>query len=570
MNGQDERISAMGVTPAMVYLVGAGPGDPGLITMRGIECLRLAQVVVCDRLVSRPLRRYAPDADWIDVGKCPDHHPVPQEQINTLLVEQARAGRVVVRLKGGDPFVFGRGGEEAQALVEAGIPFEVVPGVTSAVAVPAYAGIPVTQRGLTTSFAVITGHRSREVEDGVGMLDCAAMSAGPRVFLMGVNNLPKLVAQMLENGCPPETPVAVIEQGTTPWQKVRVGTLADIVERSADICPPAITVVGEVVRLREQLAWFDDRQRRPLLGLRILNTRPESSGDAGQGSGADEFSRRLAALGAEPVELPATRLVPVAEGGSLDLAIQRMAQAVLSSRAAATGEMYNPSEYLQGIAAAWDWVVFTSANAVRFFFERLYRLGYDGRILGGARLGAVGPATARALAEQRLQADFVPQRYSGLDWVSEAAGLDGKRILLPRSELADRSLVRALEQRGAVVDTVVAYSVETAPPDPDALQSLLEGRVDVVTLFSPSALRGLIAMIEMALGSVDGEPVPAGMGAPDLTARSIAILNQQIVACVGPVTASAARQFGIWVDISPEKFTSEGLLEALVRWRERL
>jgi uroporphyrinogen III methyltransferase / synthase len=538
-------------TAAMVYLVGAGPGDPGLITVRGVECLQMAQAVVCDRLVSRVLRRYAPDAEWIDVGKQPDHHPVPQADINRMLVEQARAGRVVVRLKGGDPFVFGRGGEEAQALVDAGIPFEVVPGVTSAVAVPAYAGIPVTQRGLTTSLAVITGHRSQDITDGLATLDCAAMSAGTRVFLMGVNNLPGLVARMIESGCSPETPAAIIEQGTTPHQKVRVGTLADIVERAADIRPPAITVVGEVVRLRQQLAWFEDLQRRPLLGLCILNTRPSDAGDPRQARGVDDFSRRLAALGAETLDLPATRLLPSVEGGDLDAAIRHMAGCGRDE--AGENRVSHPG-------CTFDWVLFTSANAVRFFFARLCSLGYDARILSGARLGTVGSATVSALAEQHLRTDFVPRRYTGLDWAMEAPALEGKRILLPRSEIADEALLHALQQRGARVEAVTAYRVAAATPEPQALQSLMDGQVDVVALFSPSALRGLLAMLE-------GQRPPGTIQPPGDWAA--AILNRQAVACVGPTTAQAAQQLGVRVDVTAQPFTADGLVEALVQWRGR-
>jgi uroporphyrinogen III methyltransferase/synthase len=565
-------------TKGVVYLVGAGPGDAGLITVRGVACLREAQVVVHDRLVSRALRRYAPAAEWIDVGKSPDHHPVPQEQINALLVERASVGQVVVRLKGGDPFVFGRGGEEAQALAAADIPFEVVPGVTSAIAVPAYAGIPVTQRGLTTSLAVITGHRSRDIEDGVATLDCAALGAGTRVFLMGVKELPRLVARLLESGCPPDTPAAVIEQGTTPRQKVRSGTLGDIVERAADIRPPAITVVGQVVALRQQLAWFDDPRRRPLLGMSILNTRPaESSDDFRMGgestaiSGATmpkyshseatqtrkgDFGQCLAALGAEVWEMPVTRLAAMPAGSDLHRAIARLAQA---------SEKRNPLE-----KPAWDWIVFTSANAVRFFFECVYAGGWDARILAGVRLGAVGPATAQALAAQRLRVDFMPQRYRGLDWAAQAPDLEGKRLLLPRSELALPDLVQALEQRGAKVEAITAYSVEHAPPDPEAMQALLEGKVDVVTFFSPSALHGLVAAIGKAIGSRESED-PTAIGFSDSAQApkrsDIEILNRQAVACVGTTTAEAARQLGLRVDVVAKNFTVDGLVKALVEWR---
>ena len=249
----------------IVYLVGAGPGDPGLLTLRGLECLQKADVVVHDRLANQQLLEYAAKAEIIDVGKRPDHHPVPQERINAILVEEARKGKVVVRLKGGDPFVFGRGGEEAQELAEAGIPFEIVPGVTSAIAVPAYAGIPVTQREMSCSVAFITGHCA-----GSKPLDVnwQALSQGvdTLVFLMGVHNLKLIVTSLLEAGRSPETPIALIERGTLPEQKVITGTLEDILEKAADIKPPAIIIIGEVVRLQSSLEWFKSNLELSLIG----------------------------------------------------------------------------------------------------------------------------------------------------------------------------------------------------------------------------------------------------------------------------------------------------------------
>jgi uroporphyrinogen III methyltransferase/synthase len=512
----------------IVYLVGAGPGDPGLITVRGLECLQQAQVVVFDRLVSPLLRRHAPQAVWIDVGKQPDHHPIPQEEINALLVKHARSGRVVVRLKGGDPFVFGRGGEEALALVDAGIPFEVVPGVSSAVAVPAYAGIPVTQRGMAASLAVITGHRSQGIDDIAGALDCAALSAGTRVFLMGVTNLSAIVQRMIESGCSPDTPAAVIQEGTTSHQKVIEGTLENIVERAAEIQPPAIAIVGEVVRLRQKLRWFDLPQARPLLGLRILNTRPQASLDR------DDLDERLANLGAEVLNLPATRIVPALDPSGLESAIHRLAQAA-------------------GQPGGYDWIVFTSANAVQFFFERIFALGYDARILPGVRLGAVGKATAQALAGYHLRADFTPTRFTGLDWAAQVGDLGGQRVLLPRSEIAPPDLVQALQAKGAQVETVVAYSVAPAEPDLQILQELIENKLDLAVFFSPSAVRGSIGMLEPACGR-EG---------------ALATLNRLTTACVGPTTSHAMEQAGVRVNLVAAEHTVEGLVEALVRWRLR-
>jgi uroporphyrinogen III methyltransferase/synthase len=505
----------------MVILVGAGPGDPGLITMRGVECLRLAQVVVYDRLAGRRLLRYAPQAEMIDVGKSPDHHPVPQAEINRILIEKASAGKLVVRLKGGDPFVFGRGGEEALALVEAGIPFEIVPGVTSAVAVPAYAGIPVTQRNLVTSFAIMTGHRAEESRRLRPKVDCSDVHADTRVFLMGVHNLDAIVKGLSDNGCPGDTPAAVISQGTTPQQAVVVGALADIVEKAAAIEPPAIIIVGEVVRLREQMRWFDHPARRPLLGLRILNTRPEESG------GLDELTAALAGLGAEVIEQPAFRLVPPPDPEPLDAAIRRLA------------------------GGGYDWILFSSANAVRFFFARLEAAGFDTRILAGVKIGATGSATGEALAGYHLKADFIPSRFSGADWAVEAGDLAGRRVLLPRSEAGMAGTVQALVERGAEVDAVTAYAPVPAEPEPEALAALLAGSVDLAVLFSPSAVRGLLEMLEQAAGPERMADLKRGLQ----------------TACIGPTTAAAAAGAGLQVAVVPKTYTVEGLVEALKQWR---
>jgi uroporphyrinogen III methyltransferase/synthase len=503
-----------------VYLVGAGPGDPGLITQRGIECLNQADVVLHDRLINRLLLRYAPRAKWINVGKRPDHHPVPQEQINTILIEQASLGQVVVRLKGGDPFVFGRAGEEALALVEAHIPYEVVPGVTSAVAVPAYAGIPVTQRDVAKSVAFITGHRSNK-ENGLEILDASALGADTLVFLMGVQNLPVIVKSLIESGRSPDTPVALIEQGTTPFQKTVTGTLKDILQRGAEINPPAVTVVGEVVRLREKLAWFENMADRPLLGLRVINT---SSFDSDR---HDLFSDRLRLLGAEVKDLPAIQIVSPPDTSDLDGAIQ---------------SMINGQKY--------DWILFTSASAVKFTLQRILDSGYDLRLLAGVRLGAVGDATAQSLWEYHLRTDFVPTRFTALELARQLDDLEGRRILLPRSQIANPELVDALEARGALVDTAVVYSTITVDPDPQTLSAFSDERVDLVTLFSPSAFRGLMEMLEQAFG----------------TERCLNILKNICLACIGPTTASAVEALDLEAEIVANMHTADGLVEAILKW----
>lgn len=502
----------------IVYLVGAGPGDPGLITVRGIECLQKAEVVVYDRLANHSLLAHARHAELIDVGKKPQHHRVPQEEINAILVEQAGQGKVVVRLKGGDPFVFGRGGEEAQALTEAGLPFEIVPGITSAIAAPAYAGIPVTHRGAACSLGIITGHRADPDPDPA--CDWSRLAQGPDtlVFLMGVHNLPQIVEQLIANGRTPDTPIALVERASRTSQKTAAGTLATIVKDAAHIRPPAAIIVGEVVRLRESLRWFDRPDRHPLLGLRVLNTRPLDQ--------AGDLSQRLMALGAEPVELPTTQTVPAADLGPLDAAIKAPIPT-------------------NGRPSSWDWLVFTSPNSVYFFFDRLLHLGFDVRVLAGVKLAGLGKATVEALRKYGLVPDLSLSRSGGEDITAEMGDMAGQRILVPHSNIAQPDLVGELRARGADVKTVVAYAIEPVPPHPAALSALLDGGIDVATFISPSAVTGLAAMLD---GHLVDLPSP-------LT-----------VACIGPATADAARALGMQVDVIARDYTIDGLLEALVQW----
>lgn len=517
----------------LVYLVGGGPGDPGLITLRAVECLQQAQVVVHDRLVNTSFLAYAPQAEWIDVGKRPDHHPIPQEEINAILVREAQLGKIVVRLKGGDPFVFGRGGEEAMALLEAGIPFDVVPGVTSAIAGPAYAGIPVTHRNVACSAVFITGHRADCGEDPTDGWRRAAQGADTLVFLMGVSNLPSIVRSAMEAGRPASTPVAVIERASLPTQRTVVATLADIVERAQEVRPPALIVIGEVAALRDQLRWFDLPDRRPLAGRRILNTRPlvflhgcrddvhqPKAFTAVTGS-RDAFSRAVRSLGGEAVSLPVKRLLPLEDPRPLDAAIANLARS----------------------AGEYDWVIFTSANAVDFFWQRLCALGYDARVFGGYRLAAVGPATASALQPYGLRADFVPTHFTGEALAAELEFQPGQRALLPRSEIAPQGWEQVLEARGLRVEAVPAYRVLPAAPEESALEALLAGKLDAAAFFSPSALQGLAEML--------------------LEKRLADLLSPLVVACIGPSTARAARTLGVRVDLAPEEHTAENMAAAL-------
>ncbi|MBI2940746.1 MAG: uroporphyrinogen-III C-methyltransferase [Chloroflexi bacterium] len=496
-----------------VYLVGGGPGDPKLLTLRGVECLAMAQVVVYDRLIDPRLLRHAPaDAERICVGKTKGHHTFSQDEINGLLVDRARSGRVVVRLKGGDPFVFGRGGEEAMALAAAGLPFEVVPGVTSAVAVPAYAGIPITHRHLTSSFTVVTGHEDPGKAESA--IDWARLAAGgdTLVFLMGMSNLPQIVAELVTHGRAATTPVALIRWGTLPEQETVVGTLADIVERAQarKLGPPAVIVVGEVVALRERLRWFDDR---PLFGHRVLVTRTREQ--------ASRLVALLEVAGARALEVPTIEVVPPADFAPLDAALSRLGE--------------------------YNWVVYTSANGVRFFFERLYQRGGDVRDLKGVRLAAIGPATAATLVERGLRVDFAPDEYVAEAVVAGlgARGVRAARVLVPRAAEAREALVNGLRALGASVDEVAAYQTRPAPEAGRAKELLAGGEVDTVTFTSSSTVRNVLA-------ALDGD---------------ISLLQRVTIACIGPITAQTAREAGVRVDVVAAEHTVAGLVEALISGR---
>ena len=509
------------MSTGVVYLVGAGPGDPGLITIAGLDRIREADVIVYDRLISDRLLDHARgDAKLIYVGKIPADvgdatgAPHDQDAINQTLVDRALEGRCVVRLKGGDPFVFGRGGEEAEALRAAGIPFEIVPGVTSAVAVPAYAGIPVTHRGVAVSFAVITGHEDPSKPDSAIDWKQLATAVDTLVFLMGVKNLPEIVGNLVANGRPETTPAAVIRWGTRPTQSTVIGTLADIAEcvAEAGLTPPAITVVGEVVRLRETLSWFESR---PLFGKHVLITRTRRQ--------ASNLARLLAAQGAIPVELPAIEIERVADSAPLTAAIDRLRD------------------------GGYAWCGFTSANAVELTFEHLAERGLDARSFGSTRVFAIGPATADALRSHGITADVVPDEYIAeavVETMREHVS-DGDVVLLPRAESARDELVTGLEALGATVDEIPVYRAALpSEPDPEALAAIREGRIDIVTFTSSSTVRNLLAILGTDAEALKGESRP-------------------LIACIGPITAETARENGLAVDLMAEEYTVEGLVEAL-------
>jgi len=483
-----------------VYLVGAGPGDPGLLTVRGAQVLATADVVVHDRLAEASLLDLAPTgSERIDVGKSPGG-PVHQDEINALLVERGRAGQQVVRLKGGDPFVFGRGGEEAAALLEAGVPFEVVPGVSAAVGVPAYAGIPVTHRGLSTSFTVVTGHSRHAVDDDIDW-ESLARVGDTVVVLMGVAHRAEIAARLMKGGAPPTTPVAAIRWGTRPDQRTVRTTLAEL--HACPLEPPVTMVIGQVATLH--LPWFESR---PLFGRRVVVTRARH-----QASGLVE---RLRAVGAETVEVPTIEIVDPDDGG------QTMAAVAARVR-----------EY--------DWVCFTSANAVERFLAHLR----DARALGDVRVAAIGPGTAAALAGAGIVADLVPDRSlaEGLveafpDPDADAGEVTGsRRVLLPQAAGARPVLADGLAAKGWTVEVVHAYRTVPAIPVPEVLTAA--GKADAIAFTSASTVAAYLA----AAGPAAVPPV---------------------VACIGPVTAAAAAVEGLTVAVTATDHTLDGLVAAIV------
>ncbi|MDO8673711.1 MAG: uroporphyrinogen-III C-methyltransferase [Dehalococcoidia bacterium] len=509
----------------IVYLVGAGPGDPGLITVKGLECIREADVLVYDRLASPDLLKEARlDAERVFVGKASSQHTLTQDQINKLIVDRAADGKVVCRLKGGDPFLYGRGGEEAEELIAAGLHFEVVPGVTSAIAVPAYAGIPVTHRDLTSSFAVITGHEDPNKIDSSIAWDKISTGIGTLVFLMGVENLSYIVEQLTKNGRPADTPVALIRWGTRMEQETVTGTLANIVEkvRKAKLRPPAVTIVGEVVGLRQKLRWFDNK---PLFGKRVLVTRTRDQASA--------LSSLLRSHGAYPVEFPTIKIEPPADFAQMDAAIERLGE--------------------------YDWVVFTSANGVKSMISRLASLGQDVRAFGKAKLSAIGPATAKELTRYGLRVDLMPEEYVAQSIIDRIGDVVGKRILLPRADIAREMLVVELNKRGAMVDEVAAYrTVQVDSMDAGIVQMLNDGVIDVITFTSSSTVQNFLSLLE-ANCELAGENRAQWLS--DL-------FSAVTIACIGPITAKTAVELGLRVDIVAEDYTIPGLVEAIVA-RER-
>ena len=490
------------------YLVGAGPGDAGLITRRGLDLLRSCDVVLHDRLVSPRLLDEVPDgAEVVFVGKSPDSPSMPQADIDAAIVKHARAGKRVVRLKGGDPVVFGRGADEAQALAAAGIPFEIVPGVTSATAVPAYAGIPVTHSGVSSSFTVLTAHESSDRPDARARWDHLALGADTLVLLMGVGSLRETCTRLVEAGRDPHEPCAVIERGTTNQQRIVAGDLESIAELAAEsgIEPPAITVVGRVVKLRAALDWFSSR---PLFGRRVVVTRSPAD--------APKLGDALVAGGAEVLYLPTIEIQDPPSWDEVDRSVRELA------------------------AGSYDWVVFSSGHGVQKLCERVGAADLDARVFGGTRIAAVGPATDRALRERGLRADLVPATFTGTA-MAEALGGGPGQILLPRPVDAPGEIVDALRSNGWKVTEVAAYVTATVTPTGEAARALASGQVDAITFASASSVRNLVAAVGSS-ASIKGGPK---------------------IVCIGPVTAAAAEEVGLAVDAVAADHTIEGLVRAV-------
>ncbi|WP_310551414.1 uroporphyrinogen-III C-methyltransferase [Paenibacillus glufosinatiresistens] len=504
-----------------VYLVGAGPGDARLITLKGLECIRKSDVLVYDRLASpRLLKWMKPGGEKIYVGKTTNRHTMKQEEINRLLVELALQGKTVTRLKGGDPTIFGRVGEEAELLRQHGVPYEIVPGVTSAIAVPAYAGIPVTHRDYASSLSIITGHESPDKLDQAIHWDKLTQATGTLIFMMGVAKIGYISSNLIKHGRPPETPVALVRWGTRAEQETLVGTLADIEAKvtALNFQSPAVIVVGEVVGQREKLQWAE---ALPLFGRRILVTRSRSQ--------ASELVERIEELGGEPYEFPVIETVP-----------PRSEERIAALREALSA------------LHTYDWVFFTSVNGVEFFFRHLAELRVDVRGLARARIAAVGPATAAALAERGLLAEELPGRFQA-EGLLETFGPDlvpGQKVLLPRGDLARNWLPEKLAELGLSVTEAQTYETVPVAEDDEELRKLLqEGGIHAVTFTSSSTVRNLLEALR-------------GMGFEE-PARA---LDGAAVACIGPVTAATAEEAGLSPKLLAKEATIVSLVEELCRW----
>jgi uroporphyrinogen III methyltransferase/synthase len=497
-----------------VYLVGAGPGDTGLLTLKGKACIERADVIVYDYLAADALLQCArADAELIYAGKKGGDHTLTQTEINALLVKKALEGNTVTRLKGGDPFIFGRGGEEIEALIDAGIPFEVVPGVTSAIAAPAYAGIPLTHRKFTSTVTLITGHENPDKEVSSINWKALADMDGTLVFLMGVKNLPNIITRLKQQGMSETTPVALIRWGTTSKQQAVTGTLETIIEnvRAAGLTSPCIIVVGEVVGLREKMQWFENR---PLFGKKIVVTRARAQ--------ASDMVAQLTELGAECLEYPTIKTIAPADNTRLDKAIDDL--------------------------SSYHWIIFTSVNGVDFFFNRLAEKGRDARALGGLRTVCIGPVTAERLKSRGINTDILPESFQAESIIKafQNEPMSGKRVLLPRAAEARMILPEELSKMGAEIDEIAVYRTVDDTEHIGQLINQIENReIDLITFTSSSTVTNFKKLI------------PAD--------RFDALMKHAAIAAIGPITADTAIKNGFRVDISADVFTIPGLCDAIVR-----
>ena len=493
-----------------VYLIGAGPGDPGLLTVKAREILQRCDAAVYDYLANPVFLSYLPEGcETIYVGKKSAHHTMTQEEINQLLVDLGKQGKLVARLKGGDPYIFGRGGEEAQELQRHGVAFEVVPGITSAVAGPAYAGIPLSHRDFTSTIGIVTGHERPDKKASAIDWRGLARAMGTLVFLMGVKNLSHICRNLIKAGKDPATPAAMVRWGTTPKQRTVTGTLETIPEivKKEGIQPPAILVVGQVVSLRDSLNWFE---KLPLFGRRIVVTRARAQ--------ASDLRRKLEELGAEVVQFPTIRIQPSSSWEELDTALEQL--------------------------DSYDWLIFSSVNGVRFFFDRLLSMGKDGRALAGKSIAAIGPKTAEAVREFGLIPDLVPGDYKAEGLLEVFPEGREYRILFPRARVAREVLPETLRQRGCRVDVIPVYETVMESPDPSVVEEIIRGKVDMITFTASSTVRNFVEIL--------GGPEKVRVIPP--TVR---------IASIGPVTSSTLREAGLPVDTEAPLYTIEALVDTI-------
>ena len=496
-----------------IFLIGAGPGDPGLITLKAVECIKNADVVVYDYLASPALLKYAKNnSEIIYVGKKGGNHTLSQDGINDLIINKAKLGLNVARLKGGDPFIFGRGGEEAELIADNNIPFEIIPGVTSAIAAPAYAGIPLTHREHSSSVSIITGHEDPTKKDSSIEWESFAKSTSTLVFLMGVKNLPGIVENLQKYGKDSQTPVALVRWGTTPKQQSVTGILENIVEKVkiAGLKSPAIIIIGSVVKLKDKLKWFE---HLPLLGKKIVVTRARAQ--------ASDLIALLRKYGAECIEIPTIKINPPKNILPLKKSIDNI--------------------------SSFDWVIFTSVNGVQFFFDTLYSQNKDVRILGHLKFACIGPVTKKILKKYGIISDVLPETYKAESVVKAFSGIEikGKNILIPRAKDARAVLPQELKKMGAIVEEVTAYETSLVDNDKDTLVKMLENNdIDIVTFTSSSTVKNF------------AELLPSD--------KFEKLINNVSSACIGTITEKAARSRGFSPEIVATDYAIDGLMSSIL------